>query len=327
MEHYEHPLSWKALARVVSVCLLVFLAWKALAVLVNILIALILATAIYPFVKKLHSRMPLLLSIIVVMAILLIPFVLLGVFVVPDVVRQFPDLLNTFYGIINQSHFLPQALQNFNFGQYLAGHTGDILASTATVVSTIISVVTVFFLAFYFMLDHERLLEFFLDIFPNTEQAKIKAVLTELAKVNGQYIRGNVLISIICAAVLFIGLLILNVPFALPLAIFAGILDLLPLVGSTLGAIPAVVLGFAMSPVTGLLVVALHLLYQQTENANISPAIYNKALNISPALSFLAVVIGGGLFGIVGAFLALPIAASIPPALKYTRTYFAKNNQ
>jgi predicted PurR-regulated permease PerM len=98
-------------------------------------------------------------------------------------------------------------------------------------------------------------------------------------------------------------------------------LDLLPLVGSTIGALPAVVIAFTVSPLTGILVLILHLAYQQTENAIISPAIYNKALNLSPALGFLSVVIGGGLFGIIGAFLALPVAASIPVILHFAHEY------
>ena len=65
----------------------------------------------------------------------------------------------------------------------------------------------------------------------------------------------------------------------------------------------------------------LHLVYQQTENAFISPAIYNKALNLYPALGFLAVLVGASLFGILGAFLALPIAASIPVVVKYHENY------
>jgi predicted PurR-regulated permease PerM len=116
-------------------------------------------------------------------------------------------------------------------------------------------------------------------------------------------------------------LAILHVPFALPLAIFAGLMDLLPLVGSTLGTIPALIIGFTVSPLTGILILILHLVYQQLENVIISPAIYNKALDISPALSFLSVVIGAGLFGILGAFLALPVAASLPAMVRYYQHY------
>ena len=167
----------------------------------------------------------------------------------------------------------------------------------------------------------------FLELFPDQEKKKVQGMLTEIAQVNGQYIRGNIIISIICMVVTFAGLVALNIPYALPLAIFAGILDLLPLVGASIGAIPAIIFGFAISPTKGVLVIILNVLYQQLENGIISPLIYNKALHISPALSFLAVVIGGGLFGILGAFLALPIAASIPAMIKYVHGYSERNVQ
>jgi predicted PurR-regulated permease PerM len=127
--------------------------------------------------------------------------------------------------------------------------------------------------------------------------------------------------------VVFISLSILGIPYALPLAIFSGIFDLLPLVGSTIGAIPALLIAFSISPMKGLSVIILFLLYQQVENAIISPAIYNKALNLYPAIVFLAVIIGASLFGILGAFLALPIAASIPAVVLYIENYNHRHSE
>ena len=160
-----------------------------------------------------------------------------------------------------------------------------------------------------------------MHMIPSREREKVKELLEEVAVVTGKYIRGNVLISLICGAVIYVGLSIMHVPFALPLAIFAAVLDLLPLVGQTIGAIPAIIIGFGVSPLVGVLVIVLHLLYQQAENAIISPMIYNKALNLYPSVSFLSVLIGGGLFGIIGAFLSLPVAASIPAIVEYHKNY------
>jgi len=142
----------------------------------------------------------------------------------------------------------------------------------------------------------------------------------ELTRINGQYIRGNLLISLICGIIIFFGLLILHVPFAASLALFAAITDLLPLIGGIVGAAPAVIIGFAVSPVIGLLVLALFLIYQMIENNILSPNVYNQALDISPALSFIAVIVGASLFGMLGAFIALPVAASIPTIIKYLKS-------
>jgi len=325
MTENNHPFSWQALGRIVVVALTVYLAWQAIDVFVMILIALIFATAIFPIVRWFNRYMSLVPASVVVLVILVVPFALFGYFVVPNLVRETPDLLKTFHGIIREIRFVPQALKNFDISQYLTQHTSFVFDYTRLALSVLIETITVFFMTFYLVIDHERLAGLFLDLFPGTEKRKIRGMLEEVAKVNGQYIRGNVVISVICSILVFIGLVILKIPYALPLAIFAGILDLLPLVGSTLGAIPAIIFAFAISPVKGVLVIILHLLYQQLENVIISPIIYNKALHISPALSFLAVIIGAGLFGILGAFLALPLAASIPAMIRYMHGYSERN--
>jgi predicted PurR-regulated permease PerM len=283
-----------------------------------------LATALYPLVEVVHKKFHLLLSIILVLLGLVIPFALIGCFVIPTLIKQLPDLLQAFYNVISHASFLPQSIRSFNLVGYANNHTADILASSPTIFFGFVAVFTIFFSMFYLILDHVQLTKLFLSLFPTKQRDRVNALLNQLAKVNGQYIRGNIIISFICGTVLFIGLLILGVPYALPLAIFASILDLLPLVGSTIGALPAVVIAFTVSPLTGILVSILHLAYQQTENAIISPAIYNKALNLSPALGFLSVVVGGGLFGIIGAFLALPVAASIPVLLHFVHEYGEK---
>ena len=321
-EHtYPDPFSWKSIGRIILASILVFLAWKALGVFVDILIAAILASAYYPVTRTFKKQLPRLPATILAFLLLLIPFALVGVFIIPSLVRQSPSIALTLHAILSNLTFLPDAIRNFDVTSYLSQHATTLLASTPSAILGIISVGTVYFLMFYLTLDHERLVEFFLDLFPKREHDRIKGTLDEVARVNGQYIRGNLYISLICSAILFFGLVLLGVPFALPLAIFAGIMDLLPLIGSTLGSIPALIISFSMSPFTGFAVLILHLLYQQAENAIISPAIYNKALNLSPALSFISVIVGAGLFGILGAFLALPFAASIPAMVRYANDY------
>lgn len=321
---YDHTLSWKALGRVVAVALFVFISWKAVWIIVDLVIAIVIATALFPYVQKLNKKISLLPSIIIVLTVIVVPLILLGIYIVPIVIKELPDLLNTFYSIINHTTFLPDSIRNFNLMSYANQHSSFLLASSPTIFLMFVSVLTIFFSMFYFILDYKQLTTLFLSLFPSKDRNKINSLLSQLAIVNGQYIRGNIIISIICGLVLFVGLILLGVPYALPLAIIASIMDLLPLVGSTLGAIPAIIIAFTISPLKGFLVLILHLVYQQTENSIISPAIYNKTLNLSPALGFLSVVVGGGLFGIIGAFLALPIAASIPVLLHFVHDYNEK---
>ncbi len=321
MEKHEHPFSWESLTRIVVVGVIVYLCWRALSVLPIIIIAFVLTAAFYPLVKKLKNltKMPLILSIFLVLIVPIVPFVLLGYIFIPRIVQEIPVLLASLNTIISHSSWFG----NFNLFAYFQSHFDYTTATTTTVniAFLIFSIISTIVLTFFLMYDFERLFELSLHVVPGRERGRIKELLREIGLVIGKYIRGNLLISVICGIIVFVGLSLLHVPFALPLAIFAAIIDLLPLVGQTIGAIPAVIIGFGVSPITGVLVIILHLLYQQAENGIISPMIYNKALNLYPSVVFLSVLLGASLFGILGAFLSLPIAASIPAIIHYHKNY------
>jgi len=327
MRVYEHPLSWQAIGRVFGAILIVVFVWKTFNILVLILISAMLATALYPLVLRFNRKLPLVLSTLLVVLLLLVPFIILGATVIPGFVRELPELLKSLDDIINKSPVIPPSVRSIDFTKYAQNAGSYVLQSTSVVTSVVTSILTLLFLTFYLMFDAKRLVALLLSIFPRDKRKKIEDLLNELGQVNGQYIRGNLIISVICGLTVFIGLTLLQVPYAAPLAIFVAIMDLLPLIGSTIGMIPAVIIGLSISPLTALLVAALYLIYQQIESAFLAPTIYNKALNLSPALGFLAVIIGAGLFGVIGAFLALPIAASLPAIIKYIREDIRDNEE
>jgi predicted PurR-regulated permease PerM len=312
MTKAEHPISWRAIGRIITALAVVFFIIKTLGILILILVSAMMATALYPLVQQLHRKLPLVVSIIIVLLLLLIPFIILGISLVPVFTTEFPNLLKTLDTILNKSAFIPPQVRNFDFTDYVQSAGTYLLQSTTLITTIATSTVTLLFLTFYLIYDAERLLSIFISLFSPKSRPKISRLLSELGEVNGQYIRGNLIISGICGVTIYIGLMLLQIPYALPLAIFAAIFDLLPLVGSTIAMIPAIIIAFAISPLTALLVIALYVTYQQIESTLLAPTIYKKALRIYPSLSFIAVIIGAALYGVIGAFLALPVAASIP---------------
>jgi predicted PurR-regulated permease PerM len=251
---------------------------------------------------------------------LVLPLIYVLLSVVPTFASQLPAIMDQVSQILNSYNFLPPEIRNLNIAQYFTNNTSYILNSTSLVTDFFIQTVTLIFMIFYILVDGDRLHKMFLSLISSKDRKKIEDISLELAKISGQYIRGNLIISLICTIIIFAGLLILNVPYAFPLAIFSGLLDLLPLIGSTIGATPAVLIAFMLSPLKGLLVLILFIVYQMFENNILSPVIYKKVLNLIPFLSFVAVIIGSMLFGIAGAFLALPIAAGIPTIINYLKT-------
>ena len=315
----EYTISWKSIWRLVIALGAIYLVWQLSELILIIMTSIMLAAAFYPVVKMLERRMSATLASILVFSLLLLPIILILFTFIPNLIEQFPDILRTVNIILDKSSIVPPSLKNIDLSQYGSNAASYLLQSTSRVTGFVTAFLTLVFLTLYFLIDSNQLLKLVLHIVGDNNEKRLKSAVEELIRINGHYIRGNLLISVICGVTIFIGLLVLRVPYAASLALFAAITDLLPLVGAFLGIIPAAIIGFAISPTVGILVIALFLVYQQFENNVISPNVYNQALDLSPALTFIAVLVGATLFGMLGAFIALPIAASIPTLVKYVK--------
>jgi predicted PurR-regulated permease PerM len=314
MKPSEHPFSWKALSRIVLITSSLFLVWKLSVIFADIFIALILASAVYPVVLKLQRRFSLKVSVLLVLVSFVVPIVFASLYYIPTIITQLPEVVVTINAIVKQIPFIPSSLFSFDPYSFITENITSVSTQVITILAHCITVIT---LVCYYILDHKKLLVLFLELFPRKERVTLTNMLLELKEVNGNYVSGNILISIILTIVITLVMILLGIPYAIPLGIFAGIMDLLPIAGSIIGAVPAILIAFSLSPVKGIALLVVHLLYQQLENSVISPMVYKKTLSISSVLSFLSVIIGASLFGIVGAFVALPVAASIPVLIKY----------
>ncbi len=308
----EHPFSWNAIFRLVITGLVLYLTWYLWDVVIVTILSLMLASALYPLVRYFNKRLSLSVSAVLVMLLLFLPFIIIIFSFVPNFIDQFPELVHTLNLSLKNATYLPASVREVDLNHYLANGANYLFRSSSLITTGITTFLTIIFLTLYVLIDFKRLHQLLLYILPDDEEKKVEKLITDISVINGFYIRGNLLISLVCGICITIGLFILGVPFAVPLGLFAAIMDLLPLVGSIIGMVPAVILAFAISPTVGIFVLVLFLVYQQFENNILAPAIYKRALDLSPALSFLAVIVGTSLMGISGAFIALPIAASIP---------------
>ncbi len=136
-------------------------------------------------------------------------------------------------------------------------------------------------------------------------------VIDDSVKKIGGYVSGNLATSAVCGVFTIVALLVIRVPYAVPLGMWAGVADLIPQVGSYLGAIPAVLVALIKGPAYGIATVLYFIAYQQFENYLLAPRIYQNAIDLSPAAVIVSTLIGGSLAGFAGALLALPVAATI----------------
>lgn len=318
----RHEISLRSIFTLLAIALGLWLLLRLWSIVLLLVIALILAGTLAPVIIWLERRRvsrPLGLALVLLALVGMV--VGLGVLVIPafatqvsDVVSQAPALREQAANIVATLPGLGEAAETIrtgrpssllsNLGNQLIGYAG---VAAQTVVYGLLTVV----LAFYLLADHERVQGFFFALLPRRYHLRTARVLLDMGTVVGGYVRGQVVTSLLIGVFTFVVLLIAGVPNALALAVFAAFADLIPLVGAALAVIPPALVALTQGPVVGLAVFVALFLYSQVENHLINPRIYGQTLRLSPLAVLVALIVGGELLGIVGALLALPLAAGI----------------
>lgn len=272
-----------------------------------VFIAFILMTALRPLVDWLSwAKVPR------VVAILLIYGVVFGFFGV--------SLAGTIPSLIIQSTKFAQELPTFlekvlpywnidarSLSQQIAPISENILKLTVGIFSNILTTLTVLVFTFYFLLERRKLESILTNTVGEDAGERIIYALKEVESRLGAWVNGQILLMALIGVAVYAGLTLLHVEFALPLAIIAGVLEIVPMIGPIISAIPAVLVALTISPILALSVVALYFIVQQVENNIFVPLILKKSVGLSPIVTIFALMVGGRLAGIVGAILAVPI--------------------
>lgn len=178
---------------------------------------------------------------------------------------------------------------------------------------------TAFFFALYIIIDRDRMRGALFALVPRSFHVRLSRVLMNLEIIVGGYMRGQVITSALMTAFTFAVLAIAAVPNALALALFAGLADVLPYVGALLACGPAFLVALSKGTTTAIIVLALLGAYQEFESRVIVPKIYGNVLRLPAAMVMIALLVGGRLVGILGALLALPIAAGVRMVIEELR--------
>jgi predicted PurR-regulated permease PerM len=199
--------------------------------------------------------------------------------------------------------------------------SGQIALSAAGLVAALATVLT---LTFFLILGSERYVNAGVGLFAERHQPLVRRILGQAAGAVSGYITGNLAISVICGVTTFVVLLILGMPYAAPLALLVAVLDLIPLVGATLGGALLVIVGLFVEPWKAVVLLIFVLVYQQVESNLLQPMVYSQAVQLNGLVILIALLVGGQLLGIPGALLAIPVAEIIrivvPELLAYRRS-------
>ncbi len=172
-------------------------------------------------------------------------------------------------------------------------------------------------MSYYWLTARDKIQGLMLSVTPLHHRGRLETIFNDVEHTLGDYVRGTGLLMLAIGVSTFVGLLILRVPHALALALLAGLFEAIPLIGATLGALPAVLVAFTVSPTTGLLTILLFVIIQFLENNVLVPRIHEHSLGLNPLLVIIAIVAGGTLNGIVGALLAIPTAAALQVIVRH----------
>lgn len=193
------------------------------------------------------------------------------------------------------------------FQQGLTTLSKNILSVTFAAFDNFVTFIFLLVVTFYLLLERDNLESRVASLFPGKEE-RLKRLIVRIEDKLGAWLRGQLILSLIIGLLSYIGLVLLNIPYALPLAVVAAIMEVIPVIGPIISALPAVLLALTISPISSVGVVAMYFIIQQMENHLIVPQVMKRAVGLNPLVVILAIAIGSRLLGIAGALLAVPIA-------------------
>lgn len=295
-----------------------------------LVIAGFLAVAMSGPVNRLHRHMRRGFAIAIsYLALFMVP-VALGAILVPSIVRAVNDLADNVPGYVNDLQDYVdknEKLRNVNndyqitdqlkeqankLPSKLGGAAGTLADLGSGLVSSIFAAVTILILSIFMVSRGREWVEAFLTLQPPDREARLRRAFDRSANAVGAYVAGMLAQATIAGVSTFIVLKILGVPFPAALAVVVFFFDLIPLVGATVAAVlVGVVTVFNDFPVATIVWSVWAIVYQQVENTVIQPRIQSRAVNVQPFIVLVAVLFGSTLFGIPGALMAIPAAASI----------------
>lgn len=298
---------------------------SARGVLLLIALAFFIAIGLEPVVTLLtRHRLPRWLAVVIVslgslailggfLAIAIPPLVDQG----NKLINQAPHYLqtlndrNSFLGHLNKQYHLVSHLKSALSKGGVSSVTSGVLGAGQVVVSVVTGIVIVVALTLYFLADMPRVTQTIYRLLPRSRRARGGLLIDELFARVGGYFLGNILTSVIAGVGTLVWLVIFGVPYALLLSVFVALMDLIPIVGSTIAGLVVSLVALTVSLPVAIATAAFYIVYRNAEDYLITPKVMNRTVDIPGLATVIAVLVGAALLGIIGALLAIPVAAGI----------------
>ncbi|WP_406318190.1 AI-2E family transporter [Streptosporangium sp. NBC_01639] len=294
-------------------------------VIVLVVVAMFLALGLNPAVESLQGRrLARRWAISIVFGGVILFFVLFGLAIVPPVTQEVASFVGAVPGYVQEllaNPTLKELDSDYQIltriGDYITSGglaqtvAGGLVGAGAVVFNAFFSGVTLLVLTLYFLGSLPSIKDYLFKLVPNSRRERTRALGDEIINGIGGYVAGNLLISVIAGIITWVVLAVLGVEYALALALVVAVTDLIPLVGATIGAVLVSGVALLQSGTLGIICAIFFVVYQQIENYLIYPRVMKRSVDVAPAVTVIAALFGGALLGIVGALLAIPVAAAI----------------
>jgi len=334
--------TWTIL-KVFLMLLAVGLLWALRDVAAMLLVALLFSALIDPFADWFaRHKIPRALAVLLVYIIILSLGVLIVVLLIPPLIIQVQQLVENsssiFSGLTNLFSRFQNASSQYGLEKNFASGLGALQNGVNTFFSGLFSTITGFFgslaaflvvlvLTFYMVVEEDSARRFFKNLAPVEYQPFLTGLFIKMQKRIGYWLRGQLILCFVVGLMVYLGLLIIGVPYALLLGLIAGLLEIIPYAGPLLATVPTVLIAFSVSPFVGVAALVVSIVVQQIENNLLVPKIMQKTVGLNPVISIVAMMIGIKFGGVVGALLSIPVATMISVIAEELFSGFSSNEK
>ena len=321
-QHLQLDITWTALFRILAFVVGIWAIITLKEVLIMLFGVFIFVAAVNPIVSRWQKHMSRVLAVALFYTLLFGSLVIATSVFVPSLVRQINDLIHALPTIIERSRpffdslqangsLIDQTMENLrsNASQY----SQSFLQTTVSIFGGLATIFTGLVLSFYLLLEEKNAKDFFHQVLPQNRFEPIYKTVSKISERMGSWVRGQLLLMAIIGFTNLVIYIIIDVPSPLPLAIWAGLCEAIPYIGPALGVLPALIVAVTTGTLLQAVLVLIlgFFLVQQLEAHVVVPKVMGKAVGLSPVLVILALAVGVKFLGLVGAILAIPVAAII----------------
>lgn len=230
---------------------------------------------------------------------------------VPEMIQGLEEKFGGLFGL-NSELLAPQLQQNLSsFGNNLTNISSVVFQQTRSIFSGVLSLLLVFIIALYLVIEEDALKKMFRFIVPSHHMAYVELMIDRIQTKLGRWVLAQMFLGLVVGLAVGIGLWAIGVKYALALGLIAGLLEIFPVIGPLISAVFGVFIALSQSFVLAIFTLILYIVIQQTENHVLIPNIMRKATGLNPLVTLIAVLLGGRLAGLTGVILSVPVATII----------------